>query len=308
MYLGESIRFDYTGDMQSIILLPGVYRIELYGASGGIGSGNGNPFGKGGFISGELTINSSLNAPPPLLRIYIFVGQQGIDNWQTTTRFNGGGKAINYGGHNGGAGGGATDIRLISGPWDNIESLKSRILVAGGGGGAQSTCGWSATAGDGGNLTGGTSYNLNYGGVYWEHAMKRAYSTGGTQIKAGYGYNVNDGNYTSIASGGFGYGASSVVCGAGGGSGYYGGGSGYTSGGGGGSSFAAGYPGCDTTYSEYHNGIIFDNVVFEQGVNTGNGYAIIIMIRAGTERRNSNFYRDANLQECFDFSKLQATL
>ncbi|MFR6022533.1 MAG: glycine rich domain-containing protein [Clostridia bacterium] len=30
-------------------------------------------------------------------------------------------------------GGGATDIRLVSGEWNDFESLKSRIMVAGGG-------------------------------------------------------------------------------------------------------------------------------------------------------------------------------
>lgn len=46
--------------------------------------------------------------------------------------------------------GGATDFRLISGQWNSTEGLKSRILVAGGGGGAQSTCGGvQTTAGHG---------------------------------------------------------------------------------------------------------------------------------------------------------------
>ena len=36
---------------------------------------------------------------------------------------------------NSGGGGGATDIRLISGLWDSAESLNSRIMVASGGAG-----------------------------------------------------------------------------------------------------------------------------------------------------------------------------
>lgn len=268
---GDSKEFNYTGNIQSIELLPGRYKLECYGASGGIGNGNINPIGKGGYASGELFI-------PTLMTLYVHVGQDGINNWATSVRYNGGGAAINVGGHNGGAGGGATDFRLSSAAWNNVESLKTRILVAGGGGGAQSNCGNTATAGHGGNLTGGTSYNQGYQGRPVATAAARAYSKGGTQTSGGIAYNVNDNNNSSIASGSFGSGANSVQCGAGGGGGWYGGASGYTSGGGGGSSYAAGYPGCDTTYHNNQNNIVLENVVFTQGINTGNGYAIITAI------------------------------
>lgn len=268
---GEYKQFNYTGNTQSIELLPGRYKLECYGASGGIGNGNINPVGKGGYASGELFI-------PTLMTLYVHVGQNGVDNWATSVRYNGGGAAINVGGHNGGAGGGATDFRLSNAAWNNVESLKTRILVAGGGGGAQSNCGNTATAGHGGNLIGGTSYNQGYQGRPASTAATRAYSKGGTQTSGGTAYNVNDNNNSSIASGSFGSGANSVQCGAGGGGGWYGGASGYTSGGGGGSSYAAGYPECDTTYQSNQNNIVLENVVFTQGINTGNGYAIITLL------------------------------
>lgn len=268
---GDSKEFNYTGNIQSIELLPGRYKLECYGASGGIGNGNINPVGKGGYASGELFI-------PTLMTLYVHVGQNGVDNWATSVRYNGGGAAVNVGGHNGGAGGGATDFRLSNTAWNNIESLKTRILVAGGGGGAQSNCGNTATAGHGGNLIGGTSYNQGYQGRPASTAATRAYSKGGTQTSGGTAYNVNDSQHSRIASGSFGSGANSVQCGAGGGGGWYGGASGYTSGGGGGSSYAAGYPECDTTYQSNQNNIVLENVVFTQGINTGNGYAIITLL------------------------------
>lgn len=268
---GEYKRFDYTGNIQSIELLPGRYRLECYGASGGIGNGNINPIGKGGYISGELLVTT-------LMTIYVHVGQDGVNNWATSVRYNGGGAAISVGGHNGGAGGGATDFRLSSAAWNNVESLKTRILVAGGGGGAQSNYGNTATAGHGGNLIGGTSYNQSYQGRPAATAAARAYSKGGTQTSGGTAYNVNDSQGSRIASGSFGSGANSVQCGAGGGGGWYGGASGYTSGGGGGSSYAAGHPDCDTTYRNNQNNITVNNVVFTQGVNTGNGYAVVTLL------------------------------
>jgi hypothetical protein len=53
------------------------------------------------------------------------------------------------------SGGGGTDIRTQGGDWDNAASLKSRIIVAGGGGGPS---GWNYVAGGyGGRESGGSS-------------------------------------------------------------------------------------------------------------------------------------------------------
>ena len=60
------------------------------------------------------------------------VGEKGKNKREVS--FNGGGYG-GYGSPYGYSGGGASDIRLIDGDWDNLESLKSRVMVAGGGGG-----------------------------------------------------------------------------------------------------------------------------------------------------------------------------
>lgn len=272
MKANEPVTFNYTGNTQSITLLPGKYKLECWGASGGIGNGNINPIGLGGYSVGILNVAETLT-------LYIYVGQDGVSNAMTSVRYNGGGAAIGTSGHNGGAGGGATDFRLINGAWNNVDSLRSRILVAGGGGGAQPNCGDTATAGHGGGLIGGTSYNQGYQGRAASVAATRAYSTGGTQTSGGHGYNVNDGQNSRVGTGSFGYGVNSVTCGAGGGGGWYGGGTGYTSGGGGGSSYAAGFPECDSTYHySYQQSIILEEVELLQAINKGNGQAKITLL------------------------------
>ena len=74
-------------------------------ATGSIGGGNG---GRGGWVQALLQVSAGQT-------LYIYVG---------IADFNGGG-----GSDLGGRGGGATDIRTISG------NLTSRLIVAGGGGG-----------------------------------------------------------------------------------------------------------------------------------------------------------------------------
>ena len=296
-FVGATARFNYTGSEQYIDLLPGKYKLEAWGASGGIGNGNINPIGLGGYTSGELVVINTT-------RLYLHVGQDGVSNAYTSVRYNGGGAAVGTSGHNGGAGGGATDFRIKSGAWNDSESLKSRILVAGGGGGAQPSCGNKATAGHGGGLIGGTSYNQGYQGYAPATAATRAYSTGGTQTAGGYGYNINDNNTTQVRSGSFGAGANSVTCGAGGGGGWYGCATGYTSGGGGGSSYAAGWEGCNTQYRAEQSNMTFENVVMTQGVNTGNGYAIITCLSLGYTITYSKKNGISNIETNFEENNL----
>ncbi len=261
--------FDYTGGPRIYyVLTSGQYKLEAYGASGGLGYGNINPAGQGGYTSATTYLQEGQI-------LYIYVGEQG-QGQSGTISYNGGGASGGTTEHRGGQGGGATDFRLISGQWNNIEGLKSRILIAGGGGGAQSTCGGiNTTAGHGGGLIGEQSTNI--AGTYNSHI---AY--GGTQTAGGgYKYGANSSYIGSIGI--FGMGANAGTCSAGGGSGYYGGGSVYTAGGGGGSSFVTGYEGCDTKYINYHKTIYgtqieFKNVVLEQGVNIGYGKAKISLI------------------------------
>lgn len=118
--------FSYTGNMQSYTtLLSGTYQIELWGASGGdIASHRG---GLGGYTSGYIELTSDQN-------LYFYVGGQGqnssIGGWN-------GGSSLSYMEERfGSSGGGATDVRVVSGNWNDFASLKSRIMVSGGGGGA----------------------------------------------------------------------------------------------------------------------------------------------------------------------------
>ena len=145
---------------------PGLYLLELYGASGGgkyittkrapdytcenqdlVSLHNGNTEciissslgGAGGYTSGFLRLHERTDA-------YIAIGGAGVYSWTENVPnddqayldknrpkggFNGGGKAASYIGKYSGAGsgGGATDIRILE------NDLFHRVVVAGGGGG-----------------------------------------------------------------------------------------------------------------------------------------------------------------------------
>lgn len=268
MYLEiKNSDYQYTGGIQEYtVSASGYYKIEAWGASGGYGYGNVNPYGLGAYVSGNVYLEKGQV-------LYLYLGQKGY-NQTATTSFNGGGAGF-YGdiAHKGGQGGGATDVRLVNGEWNSTSGLQKRILVAGGGGGGQSTCGGTnTTAGNGGTLNGVNSLNL--GGSYYGHI---AY--GGTQTVGG-GFKYGNNAYYNGVQGGFGYGAHAETCAAGGGGGYYGGGSVYTTGGGGGSSFVTGYTGCDTTYRSNHldksgKSFNFSHVTMTEGTNDGDGKVLI---------------------------------
>ncbi|AKP41291.1 glycine rich protein [Clostridioides difficile] len=231
--------FDAVSSAQEIILKPGKYKFECWGARGGA---LGTPFesgfyyGYGGYCSGEITLKKETT-------LYLYVGIDGRKGYN----FNGAG----YG--NGASGGGATDIRLIGGTWDNEQGLLSRIIVAGGGGGTYD----KQHGGDGGGLKGtlGTS-------------STGAAAHGGTQFEGGRGRD-KDGS----CDGFFGKGATpeNPSSQSGGGGGWFGGAypaSGFGNGSGGGSGYVLtkdsykppGY----TPTSEYY----FDNVVMTTAGNT----------------------------------------
>ena len=279
------------------------YKIQCWGASGGNsysdGGNNNNTVygGKGGYCSGTVTFPSDLN-------IYVYIGQTGEGTSERT--FNGGGAGASL--HEARSGGGATDIRLAEGDtWDDFNSLKSRIIVAAGGGGAQhfdEGC-------DGGNAGGllgqdGSVYcRPNYNG---EHQV----ATGGTQILGGLA-GIGDRTTVIVHDGTFGIGGDyatfTIYNGSGGGGGYYGGGGpGYASdavfSGAGGSSFISGYTGCNAISSSstsssiahtgqpnHYSGYVFTNSVMIDGGSvmpspiggtetghSGNGYCIISWI------------------------------
>ena len=144
--------YNYSGGYQEFIApYSGMYRFECWGARGGKsridGSLGGTP-GKGGYAKGEILLKKGE-------KYYVYVGQQGIDavvKKDSAATWNGGGLGTwDYSDNEtSGSGGGATDIRLISGNWNETKSLASRIIVAGGGGGAS----WTYRAGSGGGISG----------------------------------------------------------------------------------------------------------------------------------------------------------
>ncbi len=307
----QTWEFDYTGSEQEFIVpRSGEYKIELWGASGY--ETDSIKGGSGAYTAGNITLKRDSS-------LYLYVGETGITTVEDkknygvsikrlfgTPSFNGasGGNYTCYSFHNKTAaynnyGGSGTDIRLINGAWNSFDSLKSRIMVAGGGA--------SGNRNESGAAAGGLiGYTGNVG-------------TGGSQTKGG-----------EIQAGGFGYAAfpvyngnscnNSILTGAG--SGYYGGGNGTKTGehigmfsGGGGSSFISGHNGCDaieevsteeniihTGQANHYSGLVFtdtlmidgngykwsnvkedlepmpkpDGTFYEEGIgHTGNGYAKI---------------------------------
>ena len=140
--------FDQNCKPYEVILQRGKYFFELWGASGGnarhqnqktIRADSG---GKGAYVSGFISFDK-------LFRCYLYIGGQGEDQSSNSAKsygrggFNGGGDGgsdlYDYDSPESSAGGGGgTDIRLLNAEVSEIESLKSRIIVAGGGGRAVS--------------------------------------------------------------------------------------------------------------------------------------------------------------------------
>jgi hypothetical protein len=252
----------------------GLYKIELWGANGSTDPSY-STHSRGGYTKG--TINFLLNE-----NVYIFIGKQG--NNERTTKFNGGG----YGGTGakaGHSGGGATDVRLVDGAWNDFNSLKSRIMVAGAGGGTG-----TGVYNDGGQGSYGGGLIGFSGGYYPGHGDLSQYGVGGNQTSGGVaGNNIYSGTGINFP-GSFGIGGksesiSSDYGSGGGGGGYYGGGSGggVQSGGsgngsGGGSSFISGHNGCNaisenstsssiihTGSANHYSGKVFTNTVMIDG-------------------------------------------
>ena len=210
-----TVLFQFFGEStqtESISLQPGVYKFECWGAQGRDDFGSG---GKGGYVSGFIKFRAAQ-------KLFVYVGGIGSSN---SSAFNGGGNSQN-------GGGGASDIRLIGGEWSNFSSLKSRIMVAGAGAGADGYQTGTSSSGDSGGSAGG----LN--GFDSQHEKGK----GGTQTAGGSGpypgkFGKGGGNIVGADEDGHGAG----------GGGYFGG-SGSSDccfyGGGGGSSYISGYDGC----------------------------------------------------------------
>ena len=307
--------FEFKGQEQ-VFTAPktGVYKIELWGASGGdvdIYQG-----GRGGYTEGIISLQAND-------KLYIYVGGQGSNT--VAGGYNGGGDLSDiyqpkYGGS---SGGGATDVRLTGGEWNNFEGLKSRTMVAAGGGGANNRNRvdtvqyWygAGNGGYGGGLTGGKGESINHTNPETELAYGWSDSYGGSQTKGGL-YHWNKGNNDKSSNDlyvKFGYSISGQSTGGGG---YYAGASGSHSGAGGGSSYISGHVGCvaikedsiednvqpkagcteetkNIECSKHYSNKIFTETIMKAGNelmpthdgnnlmlgNTGNGYAKITLIR-----------------------------
>ena len=101
------------------------YKIECWGASGGIIEDFSISPGKGGYTSGKINLSNNT-------KFYLYVGQ--IFNDYSTYKLH---YTFNGGGGGEAPGGGATDIRLIHG--ETEKALRSRVIVAGAGAGSTSS-------------------------------------------------------------------------------------------------------------------------------------------------------------------------
>ena len=285
------------------------YKIECWGAQGGNSPHDSNNKyfnvvygGKGGYCSGMISLSNGLV-------FYIYVGQSDVGQAPISQKsFNGGGAPIGRWDYPR-SGGGATDVRLIEGnTWDDFGSLKSRIIVAAGGGGAQHFD--NGINGEGGYAGGLLGQNGHYVTPSSDNTPYLV-ATGATQTSGGAGGDASHGEeYTNGHDGTFGIGGDGEhVYGSGGGGGYYGGGGGghclgTVGSGAGGSSFISGYTGCDaidessiedhivhTGQPNHYSGYVFTNSVMIAGDaimpkpkggtetgHSGDGYAIISWI------------------------------
>ena len=260
--------YKYTGDVIEIELTKGHYLIEAFGASGGSAL---RPGGRGAHISAHAFLQSKKT-------FYLYIGGKGSDSnydqQPSSGGFNGGGSGGpggsptgDYHYISGAGGGGATDIRLVPGQWDDENSLNSRILVAAGGGGS----GFRLYGGAGGI----------YEGLCSELSDHCAQMCGGDQSTYGKGQDGAEGRGNSYGLEGKG----------GGGGGWFGGkaqqqsGNLTNSGGGGGSSYVSGAP-----HFLENPEFKFSHVFMEDGKKSqysGNGYLTITRFHSFTLLKSS---------------------
>lgn len=307
--------FLYTGDAQVFSASNnGSYKVELWGAQGGSMAGEGFDYnnnsrgnltytgGNGAYTKGNIQLSQGQ-------AMFVYVGGKGADNVSYSCTegdaggYNGGGSLVTNQCRFGSSGGGATDIRLVNGSWDDFNGLKSRIMVAAGGGGAnfRNNGYGEGNGGAGGALIGINGEEALTNGSYHRPDYEPGYGvgTGASQTYGGYSIEyslygiikeVKSDDYQLSAGENLGrFGRGPIGQQSGGGSGYYGGGSVGHGGAGGGSSFISGYDGCDaiaesstsdniihTGRSVHYTGYKFENSVMIAGNETmpehrGNG-------------------------------------
>ena len=311
MLIGEEYSFYSEKEAQQFVAeCSGNYKVELWGAQGG----NNSFGGKGAYTSGIINLSAQDS-------FYVYVGNSPENS--SSGSFNGVESYYSADAKRG-SGGGATDIRLVNGDWNNQESLASRIMVAGAGGGSYGNpnISYSVIGGAGGSLI-GKDGNIETG------SSEITPPTGGTQTTGGVG---GTGKLENGTAGLFGKGAKGGTYREAGGGGYYGGGSGSvnndrSTSGAGGSSYVSGYKGSvaiksatdlsprndsngtqctmesaadDVKCSEHYSGLVFSNAIMIAGDesmpthsntstmigNSGNGFAKITYLGDGTEISN----------------------
>ena len=286
------LNFSFKSEPYEVRLPPGHYLFEAWGASGSTNkcqeTKDLEQRGRGGYTKGVLALDHYRT-------FFVYVGESGNSDGCFNAQMKPYEKASTKSG-------GATDFRLDKGEnWSIFSSLKSRIMVAGGGGATD-----CFTGGDAGGLVGED-------GDYREDSVIKSKAKGGNQKHGGsrgeymddrYGY---DGRF---GIGGSGACPNNFTCdGAGaGGGGYFGGGGMAGEGGGaGGSSYISGHPGCysideDAENEEelnpqnnpnHYSGLIFNETLMLNGSetvplpldpynnqtgNSGDGYARITFL------------------------------
>ncbi|MDR2481787.1 MAG: InlB B-repeat-containing protein [Spirochaetaceae bacterium] len=247
----------WNGGFQEVTINEtGTYCIELWGAQGGPGINTGATEvagGKGGYTKGNIELEAGT-------KLYFYIGGARVPGKPNSASgsYNGGGSGINDPASNVGAGGGATDVRMVRAstdePSDHPASLASRIMVAAGGGGASSNAVALGGSTDGKAWAGGEA-----GGETGEKGKGNSKPNGGNQTAGGTA--TGTGTYGG-GNGAFGKGGSvnyntsthqdwRFETAGGGGAGWFGGGSGTHDGdnssGAGGSSYISGHNGCTGT-------------------------------------------------------------
>ena len=267
----ETHTVTYVSDMSySATLYPGKYKFECWGAQGAHVLKDG---GRGAYTSGEIHLSQTRT-------FYLFPGQEGKVN--SGKSFNGGGKGgktnadywISHPNANAGSGGGASDIRLLNDIWNNTKSLKSRIIVAAGGGGF---CNYHLNNDN--EVPGSPGGTIKAKEASYSQCIGCSNSEAG-QIKLAQGGAQSPGD--DVKNGALGLGGDfQVSMGGGGGGGYFGGQGGYEAyhrygAGAGGSSFISGHQGCYAFPSEnsettsqstnvHFSGLFFVNTVMKGG-------------------------------------------
>ena len=188
---------------------------------------------------------------------------------------------------------------------DDKESLISRIMVAGGGGGADSHSAYPNYSGDGGN--GGTLYGEN-AQIINDKCYR--YGSSGTQTSVGQSVQCPSESYATADTGYFGRGGTNNH--SGGGGGYYGGGSGQHTSAGGGSSYISGFAGVNsvkematithTNQTLHYSGKYFVGGKMKSGTNQGNGYAKISYVDTKPKRKNTKLNNVRYIKDCSSYN------